>query len=89
MTDTPSLVTVSAQIRQTAADRPEHRAFIQDDATLSYRELDSQMAMASVGASQVRKACSGSAARASCKIPDQTSAAVSSMLPLKTNEPAR
>ncbi len=43
MTETPSLVTVSAQIRQTAADRPEHRAFIQDDATLSYRELDALM----------------------------------------------
>ncbi len=44
-----------------------------------------EMATASVGASQVRYACSGRAARASLRIRDQTSAAVSSMEFLEKN----
>ena len=40
---TDPLVTVSALIARTAAERPAHRAFIQGEATLSYRELDALM----------------------------------------------
>src|SRR5690606_2337781 len=43
-----------------------------------------EKATASVGASQVRYACSGSVAFASSRISDQTSAAVNSMQPLET-----
>ena len=39
----PPLATVSALIASTAAKRPAHRAFVQDEATLSYRELDALM----------------------------------------------
>ncbi len=39
----PPLTTVSALIARTAAERPDHRAFVQGDAVLSYRGLDALM----------------------------------------------